>query len=101
MEDLLASFEEDSARALRDIERALTAQDYGQWHDQLHMLKGGARDVGANHLAQRCAEAEHIKPFELETHLAYSKLAAVRDAAAAAQTALGTYQDNRLRVESV
>jgi two-component system, sensor histidine kinase RpfC len=101
VEDLLASFEEDSARALRDIERALTAQDYGQWHDQLHMLKGGARDVGANHLAQRCAEAEHIKPFELETRLAYSKLAAVQDAAAAAQAALGTYQDNKLRMENV
>ncbi|MHB1093348.1 ATP-binding protein [Thiobacillus sp.] len=101
VEDLLASFEEDSARALRDIERALAAQNYSQWHDQLHMLKGGARDVGANHLAQRCAEAEHIKPFELETRLAYSKLTAVRDAAAAARTALEIYQDNKLRVESV
>ena len=52
VEDLLASFEEDSERTLRDIERALAALDYGQWHDQLHMLKGGARDLGANQLAQ-------------------------------------------------
>ena len=69
VEDLLASFEEDSERALRDIERALAAQDYGQWHHQLHMLKGGASDVGANQLAQLCTEAERIKPFELETPL--------------------------------
>ena len=101
VEDLLSSFEEDSARALRDIERALTAKDYGQWHDQLHMLKGGARDIGANQLAQRCTEAERIKPFELETRLAYNKLAAVREAAAAAQAALGAYQANRLRAENV
>ncbi len=31
--DLLASFEEDSERSLRDIERALAIQDYGEWHD--------------------------------------------------------------------
>ncbi len=99
--DLLSSFEEDSTRALRDIERALTAKDYGQWHDQLHMLRGGARDIGANLLAQRCAEAERIKPFEFDTRQAYNKLVAVQDAAIAAQAALGAYQANRLRAESL
>ena len=99
VEDLLASFEEDSARALRDIERALTAQDYGQWHDQLHMLKGGARDVGAIQLAQRCSEAERIKPFELATPLAQDRLDSVRAALAATQTALVAYQASRLRAE--
>src|SRR5512139_4855 len=99
VEDLLTSFEEDSARALRDIERALTAQDYGQWHDQLHMLKGGARDVGANQLAQRCSEAERIKPFELATSLAQDRFDSVRAALAATQTALVAYQASRLRAE--
>jgi two-component system sensor histidine kinase RpfC len=97
--DLVASFEEDSERALRDIERALAAQDYGQWHDQLHMLKGGASDVGANLLAQRCAEAERIKPFELATSLAQDRLAAVQEALAAVLTALAAYQASRLRAE--
>ncbi len=97
--DLLASFEEDSARALRDIERALTAQDYGLWHDQLHTLKGGARDVGANLLAQRCSEAERIKPFELATSLAQDRLDSVRDALAATQVELVAYQASRLRAE--
>ncbi|MBW8327967.1 MAG: response regulator [Thiobacillus sp.] len=101
VEDLLASFEEDSERALRDIERALAAQDYGQWHHQLHMLKGGASDVGANQLAQLCTEAERIKPFELETPLAHDKLGAVRSALGAVQTALGAYQASRLRAERV
>jgi two-component system sensor histidine kinase RpfC len=99
VQDLLTSFEEDSERALRDIERALSAQDYGQWHDQLHMLKGGASDVGANLLAQRCAEAERIKPFELPTSLAHNKLDVVREALTLTQAALGVYQTSRLRAE--
>ena len=99
VQDLLASFEEDSKRALRDIERALVMEDYGQWHHQLHMLKGGASDVGAIRLAQRCAEAERIKPFELATNLAHDKLGAVRDALDLTQIALAAYQTSRLRAE--
>jgi len=99
LEDLLASFGEDSARALRNIERALAVQDYGQWHDQLHMLKGGARDVGANQLAERCAEAERIKPFELPTPVAQARLDSVREALTGAQAALAAYQTSRLRAD--
>ncbi len=99
VEDLLTSFEADSARALRDIERALEAQEYGQWHHQLHMLKGGASDVGATRLAQRCAEAERIKPFELTGELARERLARVREALAQAQAALAAYQATRLHAK--
>jgi two-component system sensor histidine kinase RpfC len=99
VEDLLASFEEESERTLRDIERALAAQDYGQWHHQLHMLKGGARDLGANPLAQRCAEAERIKAFEFATRLAHDRLDAVRAALVATQSALAAYQANKLRAD--
>ncbi|MGE5767139.1 MAG: response regulator, partial [Bacteroidota bacterium] len=101
VQDLVTSFEEDSARALRDVERALAAQDYGQWHDQLHMLKGGASDVGANQLAQSCADAERVKPFELATPLAQQRLDAVRAALAATQAALAAYLASRLRAETV
>lgn len=98
--DLLASFEEDSERSLRDIERALASQDYGQWHDQLHMLKGGASDVGANRLAQLCAEAERIKPYEMGDANTRQKLDDVRFALGEAQTALMAYLDRKLRAES-
>lgn len=99
VEDLLASFEEESGRTLRDIERALAVQDYGQWHHQLHMLKGGARDLGANPLAERCAEAERIKAFELATRLAHDRLDAVRSALVSTQAALAAYQANKLRAD--
>lgn len=100
VQDLLASFEEDSERSLRDIGRALEAQDYGQWHDQLHMLKGGASDVGANLLAQLCTEAERIKPYEMNEPSTRQKLEDVRFALAAAQAALTVYLDQKLSAES-
>jgi two-component system sensor histidine kinase RpfC len=99
VEELLASFEEESGRTLRDIERALAAQDYGQWHHQLHMLKGGARDLGANQLAQLCVDAERIKPYEMTGIDADHKLDELRFALARAQTALTTYLDRKLRAE--
>jgi two-component system sensor histidine kinase RpfC len=101
MQDLLASFTEDSERAIRDIERALAARDYGQWRDQLHKLKGGASDIGANHLARLCAEAERIKPYELSGLDTSQKLEEVRLALDAAQAALTAYQDSKLRAERI
>ncbi len=101
VKDLLTSFEEDSERSMRDIERALAGQDYGQWHDQLHMLKGGASDVGANRLAQLCAQAECIKPYELAGGRARQKLDEVRFALAEAQAALDNYLDKSLSAESL
>jgi two-component system sensor histidine kinase RpfC len=101
VQDLLASFSEDSARAIGDIERALLAQDYGQWLDQLHKLKGGASDVGANQLARLCAEAERIKPYEMKELEATRKLDGVRLALSSAQTALAAYQERKLRAEGI
>lgn len=101
VQDLLVSFEEDSERALRDIERALADQDYGRWHDQLHTLKGGASDVGATQLAQLCAEAERIKPYEMSSTDVREKLDKVRLALIDAQTALTIYLDRKLRAESI
>jgi two-component system sensor histidine kinase RpfC len=99
VQDLLNSFEEESGRLMRDVEQALAAQDYSRWHDQLHMLKGGASDIGAHQLTQRCSEAERIKPFELATPLAQGRLEAVQDALAVTKAALAAYQATKLRAE--
>ena len=97
--DLLSSFEEESERAVNDIARALAVHDYGQWHHHLHMLKGGARDVGANYLAQQCVEAERIKAFELASRLAHERLESVRAALADTQRSLAAYQARKLRAD--
>ncbi len=101
VQDLLASFEEDSERALRDVEQALADRDYGRWHDQLHTLKGGASDVGATQLAQLCAEAERIKPYEMGRSGGREKLDEVRLALIDTQAALTIYLDRKLRAESI
>jgi two-component system sensor histidine kinase RpfC len=76
-------------------------ENYSLWHDQLHKLKGGARDVGALHLAERCAEAERIKVFELATATAREKFDAILRAHADAQAALQAYLERELRAERI
>jgi two-component system sensor histidine kinase RpfC len=93
--ELIESFSQDSKRSMTEVERALLTQDYGLWHDQLHMLKGGASDVGAHQLAGICTDAERIKPFEIGTVLAREKLVAVRSALGEAQTMLAMYLDQK------
>ncbi|MBT9590952.1 MAG: response regulator [Thiobacillus sp.] len=100
VQDLIASFVEDSDRALRDIERALADQNYGRWHDQLHMLKGGASDMGAAHLAQSCTEAERIKPYEMNSSAGREKLDEVRLGLIDTQAALAIYLDQKSSAES-
>ena len=98
--ELVDSFNADSKRAMSEIERALLTQDYSLWHDQLHMLKGGASDVGAYQLARLCAEAERIKPFEISASVARDKLIEVRAGLGEAHASLSAYLDSRLSAEN-
>lgn len=97
--ELITSFNEENKRSLTEVERALLAEDYRMWCDQLHLMKGGASDVGAYQLASLCAEAERIKPFEITAPVARDKLMNVRSALGEAQAALARYQDCKLRTE--
>lgn len=99
VQELIESFNLESKRSIREIERALHTEDFGMWHDQLHILKGGASDVGAYKLAQVCADAERIKPYEITAGLARDKLGKVKSALEQAQTSLELYQATKLRTE--
>lgn len=99
--ELVTSFNEDSLRALNEVECALVSQDYRLWHDQLHMLKGGACDVGAHQLAKLCGGAESIKPFEIAQQATRLKLDAIRLVLLNTQAALSHYLDRSLSVERV
>ena len=99
VQELIDSFNEDSKRAVNEVQRALLTNDYGLWHDQLHMLKGGASDVGAYSLARQCAEAERLKPFEITAKAGQDELRRVREALVEAQSALNSYQDRKLSAE--
>ena len=88
---LVQEFNRDSLRAFEAIEQALRDRDYPLWKDNFHMLKGGASDVGAQHLAQLCVEAERIQPYEIGTAQSWEKLEQVRAASTQASTALTEY----------
>lgn len=96
--ELIDSFNADSKRSMRQIEIALHTDDFSMWRDQLHMLKGGASDVGAHELARSCAEAERIKPYEMSS-LGRDKLLVVKSALEQAQTSLEKYQEIKLSAE--
>ncbi|MGA7948959.1 MAG: ATP-binding protein [Thiobacillaceae bacterium] len=89
--DLIGGFKEDAERSYVEAESALSVQDYGAWKDHLHMLKGGASDVGCGLLAAACIDAERIKPYEIGQAVAREKLTAVRAALDSAKAALDDY----------
>jgi two-component system sensor histidine kinase RpfC len=88
---LIHEFTQDSLRALGAIEKALKDRDYPIWKEQLHMLKGGASDVGALELAQLCADAERIQPYEMGNAIARERLGSVREGWTATGAALAEY----------
>ncbi len=89
--ELVVGFKDDAERSYEEAGSALSAQDYGAWKDHLHMLKGGASDVGCTELSAMCIEAERIKPYEIAQPVAREKLAAVRAALDSAKAALDDY----------
>lgn len=96
--ELIESFNADSKRSIRHIEIALDNDDFGMWCDQLHILKGGASDIGAHDLARLCAEAERIKTYEMAS-IGRDKLHIVKSALEQAQTSLEKYQEIKLSAE--
>jgi two-component system sensor histidine kinase RpfC len=91
IEGLIHEFTGDSLHVLDAVERAQQDRDYPAWKEQLHMLKGGANDVGALQLAKTCEEAERIQPYELGGPLSRERLGRVREAWEAAGKALSEY----------
>jgi two-component system sensor histidine kinase RpfC len=89
--DLVEGFKEDAERSFKEAELALTNQNYGAWKDHLHMIKGGASDVGCGLLSATCIDAERIRPYEIAQPVAKEKLTAVRAALDTAKAALDDY----------
>jgi two-component system, sensor histidine kinase RpfC len=89
--DLVEGFKEDVERSYKEVEMALASQNYGAWKDHLHMIKGGASDVGCSLLSAVCIDAERIRPYEIAEPVAREKLMVVRAALDTAKAALDEY----------
>jgi HPt (histidine-containing phosphotransfer) domain-containing protein len=60
--EILTLFANQSAELLIRLDTALHQSDSKTWRAVNHSLKGGARGIGAFHLAEKAAEAEGTDP---------------------------------------
>ncbi len=64
--NLVDGFVEDGRKHLGIINQAVT-DDYYQYRESLHALKGTSTEIGAQTLAELCRQAEHLKPEQLNS----------------------------------
>lgn len=66
MPSLVDSFVEDGRKHLQIINSAMN-DDYYQYRESLHALKGSSTEIGAQELASLCRQAEHLKPEQINS----------------------------------
>lgn len=66
MHNLLDSFVDDGRKHLAIINEAVT-DDYYQYRESLHALKGTSTELGASTLASLCRQAENLKPAQINS----------------------------------
>ena len=66
MHNLLDSFIEDGRKHLSIINEAVR-DDYYQYRESLHALKGTSTELGAVTLANLCRQAETLKPAQINS----------------------------------
>lgn len=61
---LLENFEKEGQKHVLDIKNSMY-DDYMEYRDNLHALKGSATELGANRLVEVCMEGEALKPYDM------------------------------------
>ena len=61
---LLRNFEQEGAQHVLDIRKSMH-DDYLEYREHLHALKGSATELGANKLVEVCLEGEALKPYDM------------------------------------
>jgi len=61
---LLSNFESEGLRHIDYLKQAIE-DDYLEYREQLHALKGSATELGAGQLVQTCEQAEKLKPYDM------------------------------------
>lgn len=62
--NLIKNFERDGAQHVLNLKKAML-DDYLEYRDSLHALKGSATELSAYKLVEICQEAERLKPYDL------------------------------------
>ena len=64
VESLVANFTKDGKQHVSNIKNSMQ-EDYLEFRESLHALKGSATEIGANKLVEICVAGESIKPYEM------------------------------------
>ncbi|MFA7656491.1 ATP-binding protein [Acidithiobacillus thiooxidans] len=63
--EILRDFAQDGEQLLRVIQAALQQEDYPDYQDAIHALKGSSMQMGAHTLLENCLQAEALKPYDM------------------------------------
>ncbi len=66
LKSLLRNFENEGAQHILEIKKAMY-DDYLEYREHLHALKGSATELGADKLVATCSEAEALKPYDMDS----------------------------------
>jgi two-component system sensor histidine kinase RpfC len=64
IESLVANFAEDGKQHVSNIKNSMQ-EDYLEFRESLHALKGSATELGAKKLVKICVAGESVKPYEM------------------------------------
>jgi len=62
---LLKTFSIEGAKHILNIKISLHDDDYLEYRESLHALKGSSTEIGAGKLVETCLEGEAIKPYDM------------------------------------
>ncbi len=65
--ELVEGFTRDGARLMASVRHAVAEQDYPEFQDAAHALKGTASELGGTQLVRLCVEAQQLKPYEMSS----------------------------------
>ena len=78
IDSLIKNFANEGRQHTQNLKKAMH-DDYLEYRENIHALKGSATELGANKLVKICLEAESVKPYDLGSDKIFFVSAKVED----------------------
>jgi HPt (histidine-containing phosphotransfer) domain-containing protein len=92
--DLIDTFSTSTDARIKQIREALAALNFAKIRAEAHTIKGGARQVGADAVAQACQELEIVSDLQ-EAMLVAARLDLVQERFEETRSAMAAYSSRR------
>jgi len=94
LKTLLRNFEKEGSRHIQNL-TSVMLDDYLEYRENLHALKGSASELGAKQLVQACLDGEALKPYDINSEKIRQMCAHVEDVFGKTVAALNNAAANR------